>query len=499
MTFISTEKDPLRSRGARRYEYGDLCSASMRALLSTLLAGGIISSTVAGGENHVLADRCDRQPLDLAVLILSRPAEAGGTAAQEAVRAAWAHWPQPCVVRHWFLIGGAAHDHVRGDMLHVTAPEGYSKIFLKVLAGMRWLLRSRAHGGQHAFRFLLKTDDDAFVCLGGVLRFLAASLPLYAGKPGGRNTTAHFKASHPFHDPSYFRTYHRTYFADYFVGAGYVLASGLVDTVVENARRLHLLRAIDTVPDTASEQHSGARDVASTRTAAAGGRTTAQAGGVPAVEDGWVGSLAREASTGLPRLPVPAGNDSHVAELRALYNAVSAHVSTAHGAAQSSSRTAPTAAPMTEHAPPPASDAIGNGLGSRSLGSGDSLVRGALRLAPHRASLLGTMGLLPAVGVRDRLHGLEVELPISRAGAQPLPSGTRSHCSSPKRAGFLMMNSLKPGDLLVCAAEVAANPPYCSIEPGPAAREFFNPTTGVQRVGRVQTAHSSTRCSCRAP
>ena len=102
----------------------------------------LLAAALAVATEDASASDCSGRPLDLAVLILSRPGREGrATSSQQATRAAWAHWKRPCAVRHWFLLGGASRTHAEHDVLHVRAPEGYGNITLKVLAGMRWLLQ----------------------------------------------------------------------------------------------------------------------------------------------------------------------------------------------------------------------------------------------------------------------------------------------------------------------------------------------------------------------
>ena len=82
---------------------------------------------------------CDHIPL--AVLILSSP---HAKVARQATRQAWAHHTAACSpVRYWFVLGNSLRGaRVAGeDMLHVDAPEGYGNISLKVIAGLRWLVR----------------------------------------------------------------------------------------------------------------------------------------------------------------------------------------------------------------------------------------------------------------------------------------------------------------------------------------------------------------------
>ena len=235
-------------------------------------------------------------PLELAVLILSRPGDAGAEQRQ-ATRSAWAHWPDPCEARFWFLLGGAPTLSVADDVLYLPVPEGCkfptsaielpcpplhlpsvdrtissagalvdtdTKISLKVLHGFRWLVHQ--HGG---FRHVLKTDDDSFVCVGSLLSLLRAapSGMMYAGKPNWQHRKVRVTmASHKWYDAAYAETFERTVYGDYHQGAGYLLSEALARGVVRTAHRLGVL--------TNSSKGS-------------------------AVEDAWLGALARAPGTGL--------------------------------------------------------------------------------------------------------------------------------------------------------------------------------------------------------
>lgn len=132
---------------------------------------------------------------DLLVLIMSRPTLSGAHA-RAVARQSWAHWRSPvCRVRFRFVLGhpaaGAdssnsseAHDE-RDDVARLDVSEGYDSLGRKVLLALAWALE------HESFSYLLKTDDDSYVCIGGLLRWLAAAQRddaeaaawLYAGTP----------------------------------------------------------------------------------------------------------------------------------------------------------------------------------------------------------------------------------------------------------------------------------------------------------------------------
>ena len=156
---------------------------------------------------------CSR-PLVLASLILTRPGPEG-RASQQAVRATWARWHDPCEVRSYFVLGVSngslsTHASLDGDLLRVPAREGYTSISLKVLAALRWLDDGAGGTLPHGFRYVLKTDDDAWVCVGGVLRFLAQFPAVrYAGAPSGTRMRVRTSQTRKLHwlDHAYVETF----------------------------------------------------------------------------------------------------------------------------------------------------------------------------------------------------------------------------------------------------------------------------------------------------
>jgi len=187
-------------------------------------------------------------PIHLLILVFSRPTERGAEQ-RAALRNAWAHDRRACgffTVR--FVLGsgnssGAATAH--NDTVVLDVGEGYSSLSLKVLAGFAWALGSAAPSFSH----LLKTDDDSFVCVGGVLRWLER-LPrrrrdsLYAGSPLAQRCAGkeHLPVLRQLALPRLLRdrkcrrgwrfplTMH---------GAGYLLSRGTAVQVVRRAEALH--------------------------------------------------------------------------------------------------------------------------------------------------------------------------------------------------------------------------------------------------------------------
>ena len=251
-------------------------------------------------EHELSPGRPCEAPLDVAILILSRPT-ANGATSRAAVRSAWAHWPDACAVRHWFVLGSASRERVEGDVLHVTASEGYGNVTLKVMHSVRWLLLSapaqllspRAQrelaaqqsarqrvlstlapaaaparegraGRAFAFRYLLKTDDDTYVCIGGLLRFLRSHRPLYAGKAlSKRNPNPEVKLQpwHKWYDPAYVSVFGRRWYADYYQGVGYLLAAGLAQVCVSAQRGLRSRTVAIERRSHAQMKHVGARPI----------------------------------------------------------------------------------------------------------------------------------------------------------------------------------------------------------------------------------------------
>ena len=133
---------------------------------------------------------------DLLVLILSRPTVEGALARSQ-LRRTWAQWHSPtCVVRFRYVLGRPpdnTSDEVRllatasrePEVMLVNASEGYTLLSHKVFAAFTLAVE------RESFAYLLKTDDDSYVCIGGMLRWLleaqrkdaAVTEWLYGGTP----------------------------------------------------------------------------------------------------------------------------------------------------------------------------------------------------------------------------------------------------------------------------------------------------------------------------
>ena len=78
------------------------------------------------------------------------------------------------------MSSGVASMDVSGDVVHVPGEEDYWQISWKVLLALEWAL------GAADFDYVLKTDDDSYVCVPGLLRWLTAhgsTELLYGGSP----------------------------------------------------------------------------------------------------------------------------------------------------------------------------------------------------------------------------------------------------------------------------------------------------------------------------
>ena len=204
------------------------------------------------------AHRCLTGPanqLDLLVLILSLPTQ-NGTARRAAIRQSWAQPVAECSVGFAFVLGTippapsvevlpASRAEPTSEPDAVTLPgvaENYSTLSLKVLRALRWALDTRD------FAYVLKTDDDSYVCLGGMLRWLAhqqrapGAQRLYAGRQVGMGCVGaqHVELAAALGGERSRRCRrgwklpHGMPFMD---GAGYILSHRLVRAVVATAER----------------------------------------------------------------------------------------------------------------------------------------------------------------------------------------------------------------------------------------------------------------------
>lgn len=153
----------------------------------------LLQTASAPGSSGFFSRRClsvdPSRELDLLVLALSQPTPEGSRR-RAALRGAWARPLPQCAVGFAFVLGArdaAGRPPARraaDDRDLVVLPglqESYANLSTKVLRAVRWAVEQRS------FAFVLKTDDDSYVCMGGLLRWLsalqlAASPSLYAGR-----------------------------------------------------------------------------------------------------------------------------------------------------------------------------------------------------------------------------------------------------------------------------------------------------------------------------
>ena len=150
-----------------------------------------------------------------------------------------------CSVRTFFVLGGAKQPRVGGDdLLLLPVGDRYRQISQKVIAAMRWVVEHLS------FKYLLKTDDDSFVCLSRLLEMLRAQ-PRQWMYLGTLNKN-HSVITDPRHadydrwrDPDYAQLFARQVYLPYMQGAGYVLSDDLVRWVEHRAAALPRLPAME--------------------------------------------------------------------------------------------------------------------------------------------------------------------------------------------------------------------------------------------------------------
>ena len=170
-----------------------------------------------------------------------------------------------CSVAHLFVVGGGADGSVphlldgqsaaaagvgvdgttdETDVLVLPVSDSYRSLTSKVVSMFEWVV-THIH-----FRYVLKTDDDSFVCVSRLLEMLRI-LPrrkLYLGvvNPAHKVISDMSKTQYErWRDPEYIRLFNRTTYAPYMQGAGYILSADLVEIVVEKARVLPTLPAVE--------------------------------------------------------------------------------------------------------------------------------------------------------------------------------------------------------------------------------------------------------------
>ena len=191
----------------------------------------------------------------LLILVLSR---ARDVKRREAVRSTWGT-TDPADARVLFVVStnntrsmssGVASVDVSGDVVHVPGEEDYWQISWKVLLALEWAL------GAADFDYVLKTDDDSYVCVPGLLRWLTAhgsTELLYGGSPLMQRCAARQDlpllrqlAADLYRARSGCR--HRVVYPRVMHGSGYVLSRALARHVVAaalSARPQMLAAALD--------------------------------------------------------------------------------------------------------------------------------------------------------------------------------------------------------------------------------------------------------------
>ena len=136
------------------------------------------------------------------------------------------------------IVGSHNASGLATRLLRVTTPLGYKYHALRLLGALRWVTQQ-----QLEYTYLLKTDDDAYICPSSLLARLRQSprSRLYFGKMiVGRQ--ANRTASSQWHDPRYARVFpgHNGLYATYAAGSLYVLSSDLAARVDAAATSLAL-------------------------------------------------------------------------------------------------------------------------------------------------------------------------------------------------------------------------------------------------------------------
>ena len=242
--------------------YGDGETAEQRLvpISQCLRGGGSIEASLAPPSIS------SNVSLDLLVLILSSQQQRlGPSKRRQAVRRSWAFAASEmdpslgapgaspsdlCSVRHLFVVGGgksaarlgSSEQPSERDVLVLPVPDGYRQITAKVLAALKWV------ASHVSFKYLLKTDDDSFVCASRMLELLR-TLPrrlLYLGvvNPAHKVITSGKKYGR-WRDPVYVELFNRSVYAPYMQGAGYVLSADMVAMVVRRAEALPKLPAVE--------------------------------------------------------------------------------------------------------------------------------------------------------------------------------------------------------------------------------------------------------------
>ena len=153
----------------------------------------------------------------------------------------------PATMRALFVIGGLTDGVARvngslvnGDELFLATDDSYAGLAAKVLDALAWAERH-----SDSFDYLLKVDDDTFVCPTMVVEWLQGQRRdrLYAGQPqyfykgrDGKEFSIPIAKEGRWANKPHFRIFGSSNYARYMLGGGYVLSVDAVRNVVRNAR-----------------------------------------------------------------------------------------------------------------------------------------------------------------------------------------------------------------------------------------------------------------------
>ena len=148
----------------------------------------------------------------------------------------------PATMRALFVIGGLTGGVVRvsgslanGDELFLATDDSYKGGSAKVLDALAWAERH-----SDSFDYLLKVDDDTFVCPTMVVEWLQGQRRdrLYAGQPQRSDREFFHKVQEEgrWANKPHIRIFGSSNYARYMLGGGYVLSVDAVRNVVRNAR-----------------------------------------------------------------------------------------------------------------------------------------------------------------------------------------------------------------------------------------------------------------------
>ena len=167
-------------------------------------------------------------------------------AIRQRIRASWMA-ALPATMRALFVIGGLTDGVARvngslvnGDELFLATDDSYAGLAAKVLDALAWAERH-----SDSFDYLLKVDDDTFVCPTMVVEWLQGQRRdrLYAGQPqyfykggDGKEFSIPIAKEGRWANKPHFRIFGSSNYARYMLGGGYVLSVDAVRNVVRNAR-----------------------------------------------------------------------------------------------------------------------------------------------------------------------------------------------------------------------------------------------------------------------